>query len=100
MTAQTDLTIDDVRYELLTQIRQLGLRIETALTDMENNAKAARRSLQSGERPYGPTQVNDDPVQLLRDMEPLCELARNLGIGRPALLKARRGGFVPGGERE
>jgi hypothetical protein len=87
--------IDQTRYELVQSIRRMGERVSRAITEMNDVANSAQVALHANERPLGGSYTPENPVELLRDMEPLLALARIVGIPEDAILTARRGGFVP-----
>ncbi len=86
--------IDHVVYDLMQEIRRIGTRVQQAILDYDAVVQAATEALRAGERPYGGIHTPDNPVQLLRDMEPLCEIARKLGVPQDAITKSRQGLFV------
>ena len=86
--------LDQVVYDLMQEIRRMGHRVERAIIDYQEIAQTAQESVSTGERPLGGIHTPDNPVQLLRDVEPLCEMARKLGVPEKAITSSRAGRFV------
>jgi hypothetical protein len=86
--------IDQTRYELVQEIRRMGERVQESIRDYQEIAAAAQHALDEEHAPFGGVRAMDNPVQVLRDMEPLIKAARTIGVPEDAILAARRGEFV------